>query len=213
MVRVRICEPLAVLFPNNIWFKAHFLIIVLNGGNYSLRLRALLSFFIDSPKCSNLWCLFWDELPPSHPVSSLIPPSVSHSAPVRKHLQGCRKSRGYFFLLFLMRSRCRVFISVSRESIIWPTLPQGWGSPPHTSGSALMRVTGSFYVRHMCVGGAAALIRTLLRRHYGTFPRSPSHFLPCRLHSVCPLRERLSPTSTSPYSLTPPGVLVSAPDF
>lgn len=45
MARGRICEPLAVLFPNNIWFKAHFLITVLNGGNYSLRLRALLSFF------------------------------------------------------------------------------------------------------------------------------------------------------------------------
>lgn len=57
MVWVWICEPLAFLVPNNIWFKAHFLITVLNSGNYSLRLRALLFFFIDLLKCSNLWWL------------------------------------------------------------------------------------------------------------------------------------------------------------
>lgn len=102
MAWVWICEPLASLFPNIIWFKAYFLITVLNSGNYSLRLRALLFFFIDLLKCSNLWWLS---------VMSFLPLILSpHSFSLCLSLRSCPqtslgllKELGVF--LFLMQSR------------------------------------------------------------------------------------------------------------
>lgn len=81
MVQVWLCGPLAFLLPHNIWFKAHFLITVLNSGNYSLRLRALLSFFMDSLRCSNLWWLSG---------MSFLPLILSpHSFPICLSLRSC----------------------------------------------------------------------------------------------------------------------------
>lgn len=87
-----------------------------------------------------MWCLFWDELPPSHPVSSLSPPP-----PLCLSLRSCPqtspglpKESGVFFFFVLNAE------PVSRERIIWPTLPPfDWagvrdgGSPPHTSGGGV----------------------------------------------------------------------------
>lgn len=100
LVQVWLWEPLALLLPHNIWFKAHFLITVLNSGNYSLRLRALLSFFMDSLRCSNLWWLSG---------MSFLPLILSpHSFPICLSLSSCPQTSmgqlkefgGFLFLFF-----------------------------------------------------------------------------------------------------------------
>lgn len=63
----------ALAFPlsRQIWFKAQFLITVLTRGNYNLTLRAVL-FFYGPTEMQQFVVAFWDALPPSHPLSSLI---------------------------------------------------------------------------------------------------------------------------------------------
>lgn len=117
IVQVWLCEPLAFLLPHNIWFKAHFLITVLNTGNYSLRLRTLLSFFMDSLRCSNLWWLSG---------MSFLPLILSpHSFPICLSLRSCPqtstgrlKEFGGFLFFFLMQSRCRGFILIMRDFLL-----------------------------------------------------------------------------------------------
>lgn len=109
MGQVWLCEPLALLLPHNIWFKARFLITVLNSGNYSLRLRTLLSFFMDSLRCSNLWWLSG---------MSFLPLILSpHSFPICLSLPSCPQTStgrlkefgGFLFFFFNAKPMSRFY--------------------------------------------------------------------------------------------------------
>lgn len=101
-----------MLLPHNIWFKAHFLITVLNSGNYSLRLRALLSFFMDSLRCSNLWWLSGMSFLPLILSPRSFPICLSLSSCPQTSMEWLKEFGGFLFFSFLIQSRCCGFVLI-----------------------------------------------------------------------------------------------------